>query len=46
MEKQNDIIVAKRQKEKGMSWSKTGSRNLALVTAYFPSTIQGIDYLQ
>lgn len=46
MEKQNDIIVAKRQKKKGMSWSKKGSRNLALVTAYFPSTIRGINYLQ
>jgi hypothetical protein len=33
-EKQNDIIVSKRQKRKGMSWSANGSRNLAIVTAY------------
>lgn len=33
-EKQNDIIVSKRQKRKGMSWSPNGSRNLAIVTAY------------
>jgi hypothetical protein len=33
-EKQNDCIVSKRQKRKGMSWSKNGSRNLAIVTAY------------
>lgn len=35
MEKQNDVIVASRQKRKGMSWSKSGSRNLAIVTAHF-----------
>lgn len=33
-EKQNDIIVSKRQKRKGMSWSAKGSRNLAILTAY------------
>jgi hypothetical protein len=33
-EKQNDCIVSKRQKRKGMSWSKNGSRNLAILTAY------------
>jgi hypothetical protein len=33
-EKQNDCIVSKRQKRKGMSWSKNASRNLALLTAY------------
>lgn len=33
-EKQNDIIVSKRQKRKGMAWSKNGSRNLAIVAAY------------
>lgn len=43
MEKQNDVLVAHRQKRKGMSWSKTGSRNLAIVTAYFN---QGTNYLQ
>lgn len=37
MEKQNDVIVAQRQKRKGMSWSKQGSLSLALVTAYLPS---------
>lgn len=34
MEKQNDLIVAKRQKRKGMSWSPAGSRNMALLTTY------------
>jgi hypothetical protein len=34
MEKQNDVIVAKRQKRKGMAWSAKGARNLAIVTAY------------
>ena len=34
IEKQNDIIVAKRQKRKAMSWSKKGALNLALVTTY------------
>jgi hypothetical protein len=43
MEKQNDVIVAHRQKRKGMSWSKSGSRNLAIVTAHFN---QDTDYLQ
>jgi len=33
-EKQNDCLVSKRQKRKGMSWSKNGSRNLAILTAY------------
>ena len=43
MEKQNDVIVAQRQKRKGMSWSKIGSRSLAIVTAHFN---QGTNYLQ
>jgi len=43
MEKQNDVLVAHRQKRKGMSWSKTGSRNLAIVTAHLN---QGTNYLQ
>ena len=43
MEKQNDVIVAHRQKRKGMSWSKSGSRNLAIVTAHLN---QGTNYLQ
>lgn len=34
MEKQNDLIVAKRQKRKGMAWSPKGARSLAIVTAY------------
>lgn len=34
MEKQNDVIVAKRQKRKGMAWSTKGARSLAIVTAY------------
>ena len=37
MEKQNDVVVAQRQKRKGMSWSKQGSLSLALVTANLPS---------
>lgn len=36
MEKQNDVVVAQRQKRKGMSWSPQGSLSLALVTAYLP----------
>lgn len=43
MEKQNDVIVAHRQKRKGMSWSKNGSLSLALVTAQFN---QRTNYLQ
>jgi hypothetical protein len=43
MEKQNDVVVASRQKRKGMSWSKSGSRNLAIVTAHLN---QGTNYLQ
>jgi hypothetical protein len=34
-EKANDLVVAKRQKHNGMSWSKTGSTGLANVTALF-----------
>lgn len=30
-EKANDVIVAKRQKKKGRSWSKKGSRALAIL---------------
>ena len=43
---EQDKIVANRQKGKGMSWSKKGSRNLAIVTAYFNQSIQGINYLK
>jgi len=43
MEKQNEVVVASRQKRKGMSWSKSGSRNLAIVTAHLN---QGTNYLQ
>lgn len=34
-EKANDLVVAKRQKHNGMSWSKPGSSGLANVTALF-----------
>lgn len=37
-EKQNDVLVSKRQKRKAMAWSPQGSRNLAIVTAYYPNT--------
>ena len=33
MEKCVDQVIGRRQKEKGMSWSKRGSRSLAMVTA-------------
>jgi hypothetical protein len=33
-EKQNDVLVSKRQKRKAMAWSPKGSQNLAIVTAY------------
>ena len=33
VEKENDIVVAKRQKHNGMSWSKDGSGALATLTA-------------
>ena len=33
VEKANDLIVAKRQKHNGMSWSKAGSGALAVITA-------------
>jgi hypothetical protein len=36
-EKQNDILVSKRQKRKAMAWSAKGYRNLAIVTAYHKS---------
>jgi len=32
-EKENDLIIAARQKHKGMSWSKTGSSSLGILTA-------------
>jgi len=35
IEKENDLIIAKRQKCKAMAWSKKGSKSLAIVTAYF-----------
>jgi len=31
VEKENDILVAKRQKRNGMSWSKKGSHSLAII---------------
>jgi len=34
VEKMNDIIVAKRQKNNSMAWSPTGSTELAVLTAY------------
>lgn len=34
-EKANDLVVAKRQKHNGMSWSKPGSSSLANITALF-----------
>jgi hypothetical protein len=34
-EKANDLVVAKRQKHNGMSWSKSGSSGLANVSALF-----------
>jgi hypothetical protein len=37
-EKQNDVLVSKRQKQKAMAWSPKGSRNLAIVTAYYGNT--------
>ena len=33
VEKENDLIVAQRQKHNGMSWSTTGSGALAQITA-------------
>lgn len=38
IEKQNDVLVSKRQKRKAMAWSPEGSRNLAIVTAYHRNT--------
>ena len=35
MEKAGDLIVAKRQKEKAMSWSEKGSNALAVLTAMY-----------
>lgn len=46
MEKQNDVMVAQRQKRKGMSWSKNGSLSLALVTAHLHSSAYRTNYLQ
>ena len=33
-EKSNDMLVAHRQKKKGMSWSQDGSSGLAIITAF------------
>ncbi len=33
--KENDILVARRQKHNGMSWSKTGSGALAAIKMVF-----------
>ena len=33
VKKANDLVVATRQKHKGMSWSKKGSGALAIITA-------------
>ena len=35
MEKAGDLIIAKRQKEKAMSWSEKGSNALAVITAMY-----------
>jgi hypothetical protein len=35
VEKANDLIVAKRQKKKGMAWSKIGSKALAIVKVFY-----------
>lgn len=32
-EKENDLLIANRQKKNGMSWSKTGSNSLGVLTA-------------
>jgi hypothetical protein len=44
MEKAGDLLVARRQKEKGMSWSAKGSRALAVLTAHYNGG--ATDYLQ
>ncbi len=33
VEKANDVLVAHRQKKKGMAWSRTGSESLAILKA-------------
>jgi hypothetical protein len=38
MEKAGDLLVARRQKEKGMSWSAKGSRAMAVLTAHYFSS--------
>ena len=35
MEKAGDLIIAKRQKEKAMSWSEKGSNAVAVLTAMY-----------
>lgn len=44
MEKAGDLLVARRQKQKGMSWSAKGSRSLAVLTAHYNG--RATDYLQ
>lgn len=44
MEKAGDVLVAHRQKEKGMSWSAKGSRAMAVLTAHYKGG--ATDYLQ
>jgi hypothetical protein len=44
MEKAGDLLIARRQKQKGMSWSAKGSRALAVLTAKYDN--RATDYLQ
>jgi len=44
MEKAGDVLIAHRQKEKGMSWSAKGSTALAVLTAHYQTG--ATDYLQ
>jgi hypothetical protein len=44
MEKAGDMLLARRQKEKGMSWSPSGSNALAVLTAQYLNG--ATDYLQ
>lgn len=45
MEKAVDIIVAKRQKEKAMTWSKAGSNALAVLSAVYKNNINTTENL-
>lgn len=46
VEKENDILVAQRQKHNGMSWSKNGSDSLTAIKMVFQNGYEDIWFRQ